>query len=62
MIESTKRTFVIGLLVFLCFMCAMMMIKISNVETDMLSFKEKVRFLQEDMQMLSSTHLYGEDD
>ena len=58
MIETFKKTFIIGLLVILCFLISMLMIKQSWMEDELMICKDKIWSLEEDIKAISMVHYH----
>lgn len=52
MIDMFKRTFIVGLLVLLSFLVSMLMLKQFLLDEEMTNCREKISFLEKDMQFL----------
>jgi hypothetical protein len=52
MIDTAKKTFVIGLLVVLCFLNVVLMIKQFNLDEELANCRDKTKFLEDDVREL----------
>lgn len=52
MIDAFKKTFVIGMLVILCFLVVILMIKQFLMDEELATCRDKIQFLEQDMRSL----------